>query len=79
MIKWTQINLELYQTEYHGFTARVVKRGHSWIYSIDTPDQVCAYVYGDRYSDNDPLWTANHAKHKTAYRLKSLVYLKEMF
>ena len=29
MIKWTQINLELYQTEYHGFTARVVKSGHS--------------------------------------------------
>ena len=78
MIEWVQINHELYQTEYKGYTARVMKRGHSWIYSIDTPEQVCAYVYGDRYSDNDPLWTANHAKHEAAYRLKSLVSMREV-
>ena len=78
MIKWIQINHKLYQTEYKRYTARVMKRGHSWTYSIHTPDQVCAYVYGDRYSDNDPIWTANHAKHKAAYHLKSLVSMREV-
>ena len=69
MLKWTKISPTLYTTESDGFFAHVIKIGNSWKFSIDTPDQICAYVYGDRYSKNEPLRTANHAKHAAACQL----------
>lgn len=73
MFEWKQLTPTLHMAEYQGFSALVVKRGNSWIFSIDTPDQVCAYVYGDRYGEGDPLRTVNHAKHAAACRLISMM------
>lgn len=73
MISWISIGGAVYQTQCGEFFAHVFKQGNSWTFTIDTPDQVCAYVYGDRYSENEPLRTANHAKHAAACQLISMM------